>query len=160
MAALEQGTVFRLDTPYARALARLPQPRQGKDGRRLGNERPNADAPLPLGYVTAIAKACEWRAKGLSWPALALVMEEYHGWTRTAAWWRDKCQAAGAPAAPRGVQLRGGSEPKFPELHDPAWLRANRHRSSAEIAEELGCLASTVSARYRRAGMPRPGRGA
>lgn len=46
----------------------------------------------------------------------------------------------------------------FPQLADPDWLQAQADvgRSLAEIADELGAVRATVTAAYRRAGLPGP----
>lgn len=45
---------------------------------------------------------------------------------------------------------------RFPELHDPEWLRQQysaEFRSAKEIAEQIGCSESAVNGALRRAGV-------
>ena len=47
---------------------------------------------------------------------------------------------------------------RFPELHDPEWLRreyCERYRTRTEIAGIIGCSKSAVDAACRRHGIPR-----
>jgi hypothetical protein len=50
---------------------------------------PDLNAPLPLGYAAAIDRAVMLRRHGAvwSWPTIAQVMGEYHGFWRSAGWW-------------------------------------------------------------------------
>ena len=66
-------------------------------------------APLPLGYIAAVERALDLRAKGTNWTwaVIAEVMAEYHGFRRCPSWWQLQLRMAGAPPRPRGVPLNG-----------------------------------------------------
>ena len=67
----------------------------------------------PYARVRAEASfATEWQARlqamklrraGLSYPAISIVIEEYHGVARTAAGWRWMLRQHGAPPKPHGL---------------------------------------------------------
>lgn len=61
----------------------------------------------------AVAVAVKLRALGVPWESLAKVMGFYHGIWYGAAWWRNRCRAAGLPPKP----LSDGS------VRVPPWLQ-------------------------------------
>jgi hypothetical protein len=67
-------------------------------------------APLPLHYAAAISRAL-WLRQAYNWsyPVIATVMEEYHGFKRTSSWWKLELVGHGAPLRPRGVPFRRAS---------------------------------------------------
>jgi hypothetical protein len=62
-------------------------------------------APLPLGYVQALERGKALHALGPSWSwrTIADVMREYHGFDRSAGWWRRELRGHVSSRA------RGGS---------------------------------------------------
>lgn len=69
------------------------------------------NAPLPLGYTEAVRRATSLRDKGTAWsyPVIADVMAEYHGFRRCAEWWRTELRARGALPRPSGLPFGGRS---------------------------------------------------
>ena len=47
-------------------------------------------------------QAMKLRRAGLSYPGISIVIEEYHGVTRTATAWRNMLRQHGAPPKPHG----------------------------------------------------------
>lgn len=64
-------------------------------------------APLPLGYPAVIDRAVQLRRKGggWTWPVIAAVMGEYHGFWRAACWWAVEVKAIDPERRPRGNGL-------------------------------------------------------
>jgi hypothetical protein len=63
-------------------------------------------APLPLGYRAALDRAQELRESGStwSWPTIAQVMGEYHGFRRSSGWWQRELTRTGrVERKPRGA---------------------------------------------------------
>jgi hypothetical protein len=54
------------------------------------------DAPLPLGYQSALERAAVLRARGPMWtyPTVADAMSFYHGFERSPDWWRKELDGA------------------------------------------------------------------
>lgn len=52
--------------------------------------------------IAVIRRALALREKGLSYFAIAVVMETYHGVTATDSTWRHRCRTHGAESRPRG----------------------------------------------------------
>lgn len=60
-------------------------------------------APLPLSKNAALQQALYLRTvKGLTFPAIAVLMGEYHGWYYSETWWRWHLLRMGAPKTPKG----------------------------------------------------------
>jgi hypothetical protein len=72
------------------------------------------NAPLPLGYCSAVQRATQMRNGNPSvytYPTIAEIMATYHGMRRSAGWWRRALVGEGLVAKdPRGTQenLRPG----------------------------------------------------
>lgn len=58
--------------------------------RKPQQRRTDLTAPLPLGYHGALKRAAELHARGpvWTWKVIAEAMAAYHGFDRSAAWWR------------------------------------------------------------------------
>lgn len=52
--------------------------------------------PLPLLPGQAVAQAVRLRARGMTYPGIAAVMEMYHGAVANPGTWRERCRNAGA----------------------------------------------------------------
>lgn len=68
----------------------------------------NHDAPLPMGYTKALARAaCLREVGGMSWKQVSFIMSYYHGFTRTGGWWSAQVRSRNlVPPRPRGNGIR------------------------------------------------------
>jgi hypothetical protein len=70
--------------------------------------RVDFDAPLPLGYCSAVKRAAQMRNGNPSvftYPTIAEIMAVYHGLRRSPAWWRRELVGEGlVPKDRRGTQ--------------------------------------------------------
>lgn len=67
-------------------------------------DRVDMAAPLPLGYMAAVERAVELRRVDpsvFSWPVIAMVIREYHGFDRYPGWWARELRGR-VPSRPRG----------------------------------------------------------